>query len=177
MLTHLLLALQFPNGFGYKTGVGHYVGLRFTAKLKPEFIDVVALLLEVGRSTLTAWKYVALASTDERHAFLLPWSEQDRAGHIPFGNAQSASYAWESTNTLEEDTWTVCCALKNEHTLEYFLTKVLPNMALEVPFCETITEGGHPEHPHDDGHPKTRIADPALLALAEALRQVEQVES
>lgn len=155
--------------------MGHYVGLRFSAKLKPEFIDVVALLLEVGKSTLTAWRYVALASHDERHAFLLPWSELDRAGQIPFGSAEEV--AWESRNELDGDVWCVCCATKNEQTLEYFIMEILPRMSLEVPFCETCIEAGHPEHPYATGYPATRIADPAMLALADALRQVEQLES
>lgn len=156
--------------------MGHYVGLRFTAKLKPEFVDVVALLLEVGKSTTSAWKFAALASIDERHSFLLPWSEQDRAGQIPFGYPQDMPEGWEPLNELDEGTWRVCCATKNEVTLEYFITNVLPQMSIEVPSCETCIEAGHPEHPRAEGRPRTRIADPAMLALAHALRQVEQLD-
>lgn len=81
---------------------------------------------------------------------------------------------WEATNELEGDLWRVCCATKNGQTLRYFLIEVLPRMSLEVPFCETCIEAGHPEHLNDPGTPRTYLIDPAMRALADALLEVER---
>lgn len=153
--------------------MGHYIGLRFTAKLKPEFVEVVARLLDVGESTRTAWHHVALQTLDAD--FLLTWSEQDRASHIPFGYPQGMPADWEARNTLNEDIWSVCCATKNERTLRYFLEEVLIRMSLEIPFCEVCIEADHPSFPSATGVPRAYKIDPAMRALAAAFLELDQL--
>lgn len=155
--------------------MGHYIGLRFSAKLKPEFINIVAQLLEIGKSTRGAWHHVALQALDA--GFLLAWSAEDRADQIPFGYPQDMPTDWEARNNLNEDVWSVCCATKNEQTLRYFLKEVLPKMSLEVPFCEVCVEAGHPEHPTACGIPQTVVVDPAMRALEEALRELDRLRA
>lgn len=138
---------------------------------------MVGLLLDAGRRTpftKAAWRYVALASADERHHFLREWGEQDRAGHIPFGYPQNMPMDWEPQNELDGDIWRVCCGTKNEDTIEYFITEVLPRMSLEVLFCETCVEDGHPDYRVAmGGQPRMRLVG----HLGAALRQVDQTGS
>lgn len=154
--------------------MGHYIGLRFTAKLRPEFVHVVDRLLDVGKSTLGAWHVIALETLDAD--FLLPWSEQDRANQIPFGSVVDMPEDWEDRNTLSENVWSVCCSTKNERTIRYFLEEVLIKMSLEIPFCEVCVADGHPELP-SDGVPKTIVLDPAMRALSAALLELEQLHA
>lgn len=159
---------------GDKDGVGHYIGLRFTAKLKPEFVHVVDRLLDVAKSMSGAWRIIALETLDAD--FLWSWAEQDRANQIPFGYPQDMPEDWEYRNNLTEDTWSVCCATKNERTLKYFLEEVLIKMSLEIPFCEVCVAEGHPEIT-SDGVPKTIVLDPAMRALSAALLELEQLHA
>lgn len=154
--------------------MGHYIGLRFTAKLKPEFVPVVARLLDVGQSTTRAWHIIACETlgTD----FLLAWAAYDRAAQIPFGAVIDMPEDWKDRNTLNEDIWSVCCSTKNEKTIKYFLEEVLLRMSLEIPFCEVCVADNHPEIP-SDGVPKTYVIDPAMRALAAALLELDQLRA
>jgi hypothetical protein len=154
--------------------VGHYIGLRFTAKLRPEFVHVVDRLLDVGKSTLGAWHVIALETRDA--PFLLPWSEKDRADQIPFGYPQDMPLDWDSMNALDGDVWSVCCATKSESTLRYFLEEVLIKMSLEIPFCEVCIAEGHPDL-SSSGVPQMYVIDPAMRSLAAALLEVEQLQA
>jgi hypothetical protein len=156
--------------------VGHYVGLRFAAKLKPEFVEVIRRLnnVPIGWAP-SSWDW-ALLKLPKDH-FLVFWAKQDRAISIPFGPPSGMPEDWDHKNDLSGDTWSVCCSSKNAQTIEYFLSEVLPTMSLEVPFCETCIERGHPEYAPEHCGPKTRQVDPAMLSLGKALRELDKLNS
>jgi hypothetical protein len=108
--------------------VGHYIGLRFSAKLKPDFIHVVRDFYRFAKKDgRTAWREVSLLYPS--HLFLSAWAQQDRAHLLPLGADMPDGWEWESS--LLDNRWRVCCGMKNKDTIDYFLQNVLPHMVQE----------------------------------------------
>ena len=100
--------------------MGMYTGLRFKAELKPLVADAIRLVYCAD----DFWESLSrILPISDR------WLNVGRRSFIPFGSVNSMPEDWELLGSVYpiENTWKVCCSLKNyEGEIECFLREVLP---------------------------------------------------
>lgn len=100
--------------------MGMYTGLRFEARLKPIVADAMRLV-EGGDDFWEPLSRIIPISND--------WLNTPRKNFIPFGSVNYMPDDWKRIEPVypTENTWNVCCSLKNyEGEVELFLREVLP---------------------------------------------------
>ena len=100
--------------------MGMYTGLRFRAELKPLVADAMRLASEGEDFWETLSRIIPISDR---------WLSVGRRSFIPFGAVNSMPDDWSLTEPSYpvENTWIVCCSLKNyEGEIECFLREALP---------------------------------------------------
>lgn len=106
--------------------MGMYTGLRFRAELKPLVADAMRLVSESDDFWEALSRIIPISDR---------WLSVGRRSFIPFGSVNSMPDDWSliEQSYPVENTWTVCCSLKNyEGEIECFLCEVLPYFISEL---------------------------------------------
>lgn len=125
--------------------MGEYTGIRFHATLNETGAKVASLLANPHIDF--TWEMVAEVLGQTSPIDLRAWLQRDRINFIPHGAVKHIIPGWKRTNSMTGAKrcrkWTVCCAVKDPHVVDYFLTNILPQL-LAAPVTVEIysTEAG-----------------------------------
>ena len=103
--------------------MGMYTGLRFSARLKPEYVDQIQALIDSDMICPSPWEAF-------EHESIKAFATFPRSSMIPFGSICYMPDGWDQTNRIEDGLWHVCCSLKNySGEVTKFINSVLPVIA------------------------------------------------
>lgn len=141
--------------------MGMYTGLRVTAKIKPEFSDLIRHLHEIDPFV---WSNRWERAMDVSGVRFDEWLAFDRCNQIPFGMLcympDDFGRTDEGDHEYDPDIriWEFACSLKNyEGEIKFFVEKVLKVISEEIYRCESLYEEfPYPNDPHPFDDVSTR---------------------
>jgi len=106
--------------------MGMYTGLRFQAELRPHVAEAMRLVSDSGDFWESLSRIIPISDR---------WLNVERRNFIPAGSVNYMPEDWKELDSIypTNNTWTVCCSLKNYHgEIQVFLREVLPYLISET---------------------------------------------
>ncbi len=127
--------------------MGEYTGLRLTADLSPQGVEVVSRLMTTRAWAVAVCGLDEMPSTDEDA--IDEWLALGRVDFIPFGASAYLDGEYDIAPEHKGTRWSFGCSLKNyEDEIEGFLSHVLPWLIARPCVAHTRLEAEEEETRH-----------------------------